>query len=290
MKKIKRNILTIAIIILLTALIIFILASIPNYLRPTEQDDILFTQTTFIIVFVIVDLILIGIPAGIHYLYIKDYSRIKSVWFFALFGGITGAFLGEIIVHRASLLMIVPYTLLMLIYAFFYKRFTWWKVALTTYLGGVLIENAMNRSPIQIPTLLWVAFFTYPYFVIKIWENRERISIIQLMRDFKWAIFFSIILTLLAIYNGSMPLIFLGITFSFVVVILCRIFGKKKKKEVSMISTLKDLKYIILSSIILIVLAIYISKDNISPPLIVFGAVLPFLFRIIKKVIKRIKD
>ena len=74
-----------------------------------------------------------------------------------------------------NFVMIIPYTILMFIYAQLYKRFPWWKVASTSHLAGIVVENVINRSPIQIPTLMWIAFFTYLYFATKIWENRKKI-------------------------------------------------------------------------------------------------------------------
>ncbi|MBU2562675.1 MAG: hypothetical protein KKF68_03375 [Nanoarchaeota archaeon] len=289
MEKIHKNILYIIIISIITLLTIFVLASIPGYLRPLESEDIAFTQPKFIIVFIIVDIILIGIPAGLHYIYIKDYTKIKSVWFFAIFGGVTGAFLGEIATHNANPLIIIPYIILMLIYAFFYKKFTWWKVILTTYLGGVIIENAINRSPIQIPSLIWIAFFTYPYFITKIWENRKNISLISIIKDFKWAIFFSIILGISAGYFfREGPLFFFALTIPFIMSISYKLlFNKKKKQKISMISTIKSLKYVIISSVILICLTVYITKNNASPPLIIFGTILPFIVYLIYKLIKK---
>ena len=103
----------------------------------------------------------------------------------------------------------------MLIYVQFYKKYTWWKVASFSYLGGVLVENAMNRSPIQIPTLMWVAFFIYPYFATKLWEDRKKIKFKNVFKDMKWAFVWSAILGILAWYatqnNVSPPLILLGI-------------------------------------------------------------------------------
>lgn len=155
MKKIglNKNLIYVLGIILITALTILIVSSVPGYLRE-QQEDSVGLQLRFIIVFLIIDIILIGIPAGIHGIYVKDYSKLRNIWFFAVFGGITGALMGE-----KSFVMIIPYTILMLIYAFLYRKFPWWKVVLTSYLAGVLIENVMNRSPIQSPTLLWISFF-----------------------------------------------------------------------------------------------------------------------------------
>ena len=226
MKEVNKNILTISIITILTILTIILLPLIPGYLEEPTPDKMVGFQPVFILVFLLFNLIFIGIPAWFHYVYVKDYSTIKNIWFFALFGGITGAMLGE----GGNVVMIIPYTILMLIYAFFYKKFTWWKVALTTYFAGMVVENVINRSPIQIPTLMWIAFFTYPYFWTKIVENRKKLSFQTIWNDFKW---------------------------------------------------------VFLSSGILSSLAVFVSKDNISPPLIILGAALPFIIIIIYRLIRK---
>ncbi len=226
MKETNKNLLYILLILFLTVFVSYGLTLIPNYLREVQPDDITFDQTSFIFVFLLFNLIFIGIPALIHWLYVKDYSPIRSVWFFVFFGGITGGLLGE----GGSIVMIIPYSIIMFIYVQFYKRFPWWKVALTTYLGGILIENMMNRSPIQIPTLTWIAFLTYPYFVTKIWENRNKISIWKITKNFKWSFLFSIILGITAVYisrnNISPPLIILGITLPFIISVIYKIINE----------------------------------------------------------------
>ncbi|MFH1328598.1 MAG: hypothetical protein ABIH76_07155 [Candidatus Bathyarchaeota archaeon] len=230
MEEKDRNRLTVIIIILITISVIFTVASIPGYLRPITPETITFAQPQFIVVFAIIAAILIGIPAGIHRLYVKDYSRIKNVLFFALFGGVTAAFLGEIAMGR-PIFMVIPYTVLMLIYAFLYKKFTWWKVALTAYLAGVIIENVMNRSPIQIPTTTWVAFFIYPYFVTKIFENRKKISVVSIFRKLRWTFIASVGLAGLAAVitrdNISPPLIVFFFAAPFIVTFLARAFRRK---------------------------------------------------------------
>lgn len=141
MKEANKNLLFIFMIIALTIIIPIALNSIPGYLREPNETHIPM-QNYLMIVFIVAIVFLIGLPAGFHKLYVEDYTPIKSIWFFAIFGGIVGGLLGE----HGQAIMILPYTLLMLIYALFYKKFVWWKVALTTYLGGMLIENAMNHS------------------------------------------------------------------------------------------------------------------------------------------------
>lgn len=220
----SKNILTVLIILIITVLLLLIIPNIPNFSNPEKADKN--NGLGFILIFILADLILIGIPAWIHNHYIKDYGKVKSIWFFIIFGSITSIFLGE----RGNLIMIIPYTILMFIYALLYNHLTWWKVALTSYPAGIIIENVINRAPLHAPTLIWIAFFIYPYFITKIWENRKRISILKII---------------------------------------------------------KDLKYTIASSFLLGLLAAYLSKSNISPPLIIIGIAIPFIIKIINKKIKK---
>ena len=226
MNQIQKNILYILIISIITIAFIIIVPQIPNFSKPSQENNLPFTLK-WTIVFLIVNLILIGIPAWIHKKYTNDYSKIKSIWFFALFGGITGAMLGE----QGNFIMIIPYAILMLIYALFYKKFIWWKIVLTTYFAGMVIENVINRSPLQAPTLIWIAFFTYPYFATKLWENRKKIKFTQIIKDLKYTIISSVILTLIAIYisrkNPSPPLIFFAITIPFLIKIFSSLLRKK---------------------------------------------------------------
>ncbi len=121
----RRFLFTIAAVTILT---LYILPLIPGYLRPVESNDIVGFQIGFILAFILADLIFIGIPAWVHRYYVGDYSKIENVKFFVFFGGVTGAILGEVLptMNPANFIMIVPYTLLMLIYVQFYKRYSWW--------------------------------------------------------------------------------------------------------------------------------------------------------------------
>lgn len=229
MKDIGKNILTIAVIIAATAITIYFLPLIPNFLRQTETKDIIGLQPGLtVLIFLIFNVIAIGIPAWIHRTYVNDYSKVKNIWFFALFGGIIFGLLGE----GGNPIMILPYTILMLVYAYFYKKFIWWKVALTTYLAGIIIENVINRSPIHISTLIWIAFFTAPYFVTKIFENRKEIKLLEILIDLKWTFSASIILSAFAVYisrnNSSPPLILFGLALPFLITILYRIIKKRE--------------------------------------------------------------
>jgi len=284
MKKRLKNILFVSTIVIITFLLIYTLPLIPNFLRDKTEKDILKNS---IIIFIIADLILIGIPAGIHFIYTKDYSKIKNVWFFAIFGGISGAFLGEIIPHGAGIILIIPYIILMFIYGQMYKRFVWWKVASTSYLAGIFLENVLNRAPIQSTTSMWIALFIYPYFATKIWENRKKISLMQIVKELKWPIFFSVFLLGITFYTKSPPLIFLAITFPFLIAIAYKLFTGKKRKNIPMIDTIKNLKLEIIFSTTLTISTIYITRNNISPPLIILGALLPFVISVVYKLIRR---
>ena len=183
-KQRSKNLRFVFIVAFLTAMLPIILSQIPGYLRIPDADDILFSTPHFVIVFAFIVFIMIGIPFILHKKYIKDYTKIKAVWFFIALGTITGVVFGE----GANPVMLIPYAILMSIFAYFYKKYPWWKVVLTTYLAGMMIENLMNRSPLQVPTLLWVAFFIYPYFWTKIWEHRKKLSLRKILTDFRWTL------------------------------------------------------------------------------------------------------
>ncbi len=222
MEKKSKNILTATIIISLTLLLLLLIYLIPGYSKPAQPNNPPFTLK-FVIIFLIVDLVLIGIPAWLHNQYSKDYGKIKNLWFFVLFGAVTGALLGE----AGNFIMIIPYAVLMFIYAIFYKKFIWWKVALTSYFAGIFIENIINRAPLQSSTLIWIPFFIYPYFFAKIWENRKKVSMFFIIKDLKYTFLASIIIGCLSIYlyfstagKISPPLIFLAFIMPFLIKIL----------------------------------------------------------------------
>lgn len=219
---------TVLIIALATVMAIYILPLIPNFLKTADAGQLSYLQPQFILVFLIFDAIMIGIPAWIHKVYVNDHSKIKNVWFFALFGGVIGALLGE----GGNVVMIIPYTILMMVYAHLYKRFAWWKVALTAYLGGIVVENIINRAPIQGSTLVWVAFFIYPYFATKIFENRKTIRLSNILKGLKWVIIASLVTTGLAAYatrnNLSPPLMLWGAALPFLAHFLYKTFRKRR--------------------------------------------------------------
>ena len=216
----QKNGIFILVIILLTILAFSIPILFPDFSKAPNDRFVKFNFQN-VLIFLMADLILIGIPAWLHRVYVKDYKRIKNIWFFVLFGTISGVLLGE----NFNLIMIIPYAILMLIYAFLYKKFVWWKVASTTYLAGLIIENIMNRAPLQASTLIWVPFFIYPYFLTKIFENKKKA--IFMIKDSKYPLVSSIILGGIGIYLGiilpgkfSPPLIFLAFILPFLIKIL----------------------------------------------------------------------
>lgn len=212
-----KNLYYIVAIITITAVVMIILGLIPSYLK-VPGDSYVPWEIGYVLIFLLFNFITIFPAYKIHKKLTPFYSPIKGVVLFTLFGGITGAMLGE----GGNLVMIIPYSILMFIYANLYKRFTWWKVALTGYLAGTLVESGLNRSPIQVTTLMWIAFFTYPYFITKIFDNRKLINWSSLFKKTLILITISIILGASAFFftknNPSPPLILLAVFIPFVVV------------------------------------------------------------------------
>ncbi|MFH1327751.1 MAG: hypothetical protein ABIH76_02715, partial [Candidatus Bathyarchaeota archaeon] len=135
------------------------------------------------------------------------YGKIKNIWFFVIFGAIYGILVGE-----AGALGALPgYIIIILIYALAYRKITWWKVALTAFIAGILIENIVNRAQIQAPTLMWAAILIPPYFYTKIFENRRKISVVSILGKLRWTFVASVVLAILAAVitrnNISPPLI-----------------------------------------------------------------------------------
>ncbi len=230
MNKTQKNIIYIIIIIFLTIAILFILSQMPNFSKQPQEQNLPLTLK-FIWIFLLADIIFISLPTLFHYLYVNDYQKISSLWFFTFSGAIIGILLGE----QMNFIMLMPYLILMFIYALFYKYFIWWKVALSSYLAGIIIENIINRSPLQSPTLIWIGFFTFPFFLTKIWENRNKLSFKKIFRDFWLTIIITLILTGLAIYfssiNPSPPLILLALTIPLLLALIYKVLKKIYKKS-----------------------------------------------------------
>jgi|GEM_PF-6206841 len=202
------------IIALIVSLMLF-LPLIPGFLDEPTEDKLLGWQWNYIFAFILFNVIYIGIPFLIHRVFVKDYTKMKNIIFFMLFGTILAVLFGE----GGNPVMLIPYGFFMAMYAYLYNKFTWWKVAITTYIAGIVAENIMNRSPIQIPTLMWIGLFTMPYFLTKIFENRRSISPVKIFWNLKWTFLASIILGMAAWFvsqnNVSPPLIILGAALPF---------------------------------------------------------------------------
>lgn len=221
MKYPKKDVIYAFIILFITILLLFVLKLNPSY--ATKQQSIAFSFSQLII-FLIADLILIGIPVFLHWKYVKNYGKLKNIWFFVLCGSVLGVLLGE----GANPVMLIPYAILMMIYSYFYKKFIWWKVALTSYLTGIILENVLNRAPLQITTLIWIPFFIYPYFITKIFENKK--SLKTIWKDFKLILLFAVILALIAflvsLNHPSPPLVLFAFVLPFIIKIIKDILKK----------------------------------------------------------------
>src|SRR3989344_6513923 len=123
MKYKAKNLIYVLIILILTLTFLLAIPQIPNYSKSFAEDSLPLNMK-WISVFLIANLLIIGLASGIHNIYSGDYSRIKNIWFFIIFGAVTGILLGE----QGNLIMLFPYTIIMLIYSLLYKKFTWWKV------------------------------------------------------------------------------------------------------------------------------------------------------------------
>ena len=226
MNKQSKSILFVSIILLVTILTLTIIHLIPDFSKQITNENENFNGLKWWLVFLIADLILIGIPLWLHREYVNDYSKIKNISFFSMFGAVTGVIFGE----GGKIAFIPGYFILMLIYALFYKKFIWWKVVITTYLTGILLENIMMRSPIQPTTLIWIALLTYPYFITKIFDNRKKLNKKfwnKIWNELKWTILASLILPIILIFINfiasgvfSPPLLILGIATPFVIKII----------------------------------------------------------------------
>ena len=162
----------------------------------------------------------------------KISTRVKMWLFFLVFGTVTGVLLGE----AGNPIMLIPYGIIMAVYTYGYTKFSWWKVALASYLSGILAENIGNRAPIQIPTLMWVAFTVYPFFITKSLENIRRINFRRVLKDAKWVFIIALliegILLALTWRNLSPPLLILAPAIPFVLYIpisLIKLKGRENK-------------------------------------------------------------
>ena len=90
----------------------------PNFSKQPQEQNLPLTLK-FIWIFLLADIIFISLPTLFHYLYVNDYQKISSLWFFTFSGAIIGILLGE----QMNFIMLMPYLILMFIYALFYKYF-----------------------------------------------------------------------------------------------------------------------------------------------------------------------
>lgn len=158
---------------------ILALSLIPGYLRlAINKPDSLSWEFRYIVVFTLFNLVTIGLPYLFHRKYTPDYSKLKNIWFFIIIGDILGVIFGE----QGNPVMLIPYGIMMFIYSRLYRKHIWWKVALSGYLAGILLESGLNRAPIQVPTLMWFGLLTYPYFLAKIFENRHQIPWARILK------------------------------------------------------------------------------------------------------------
>jgi len=134
--------------------------------------------------FLIIGLIFF-LPIFLHRKFSKDYGRIRKILPFVLIGTIYGVLIGEIIPHGLQMwTTIFPYAVFMLFYGWLYKKFSWWKVALSSYLFGAFIEWSIGPQH-KIPfikgewwtTFVWILILVAPFFLTKIYESSREIKI-----------------------------------------------------------------------------------------------------------------
>ena len=138
---------------------------------------------------------------------------------------------------------------------------------------------------------MWVAFFIYPYFYTKIWENRKEMPISKIVWDMKWPLIVAVIFIGLTILYMGGPLVLLAPAVPLLFVIPYRYFKKRKAferyEQISFGQWLINAAPIVVSSVTLAYLMMYLTQNNTSPPLIILGAILPFIvipiFRSIRK-------
>ncbi|MEE8362944.1 MAG: hypothetical protein V3S18_02615 [Dehalococcoidia bacterium] len=282
-------------ILLATAAVMAVLPAIPGYLKDaSHREDFLPLTAGNIAIFVAFSALLIGVFAGVHRLFSGEYGRLRgkrSLLFFVPLGTMVGVVLGE----GANPVMLLPYGVLMTVYGLLYRRFDPRLVALSGYLAGVLIENAMNRSPLQAPTLMWAAFFIVPYFATRTWEDRRRIEARRLIRTVGPLAAASPLLAVLAWWasvatsdagGGSPPLVFLAALLPFVLGIpyllasRAGLFGRADAVRLPVPG--RAVVPLIALGATLAALAWLATSEGgrTSPPLIVVGALLPFLIAV----------
>lgn len=291
-----------AVIVAATIAALVLLPLIPGYLKdPSYRDDFLPITPGNVAIFSVFSSAWIGIFAGIHRLISGEYGRLrrrKSLWFFIPFATVFGVVLGE----AANPVMLIPYGAFMTIYGFLYRRFDWRVVALSSYLGGMLIENAMNRSEMQAPTLMWVSFFIVPYFATRAWEDRHKVGIRRLAKAVLPLAILSLALAFSAWQaskatsdtgDGSPPLVVMAAALPFVLVLPYLLAARAgwfgRGSGIPSPVPVWSLLPLFVGSGLLGWLAWYSSSESgrTSPPLIFLGLLLPFLVAIPLTLVKR---
>ncbi len=291
----------VAVVVAATIAALILLPLIPGYLedasyRASYRDDFLPITPGNVAIFGVFSAVMIGLFAGVHRLISGEYGRIqrrRSLWFFIPFATVFGVVLGE----AANPVMLIPYGAFMTAYGFLYRRFDWRVVAISSYLGGMLIENAMNRSPMQAPTLMWVAFFVVPYFATRAWEDRHRVGYQQLLRAVIPLVAASVALAFAAWQGskatsdtgeGSPPLVVTAAALPFILVVPYLLAARAgwfgRAHGVPWPVPVWTMAPLFAGSGGLAWLAWLMTSETgsgrTSPPLIVLGALLPFLIAI----------
>ena len=300
----KRIVVPLAVVVTATIAAIVLLPLIPDYLEdPSLRDNFLPITPGYVAIFGVFSAVMIGLFAGIHRLISGEYGRIqrrRSLWFFIPFATVFGVVLGE----AANPVMLIPYGAFMTAYGFLYRRFDWRVVAISAYLGGMLIENAMNRSPLQAPTLMWVAFFIVPYFATRAWEDRHRVGYRKLARAVVPLVAASVALAFAAWQGGkaasdtgegSPPLVVFAAALPFILVVPYLLAARAgwfgRAHGVPWPVPVWTMPPLFAVSAALAWLAWLMTSETgegrTSPPLIVVGAMLPFLIAIPVTLLKR---
>lgn len=293
----KPIVVPLAVVAAATIAALVLLPLIPGYLKdPSLRDNFLPITPANVAIFGVFSAVMIALFAGVHRLISGEYGRIqrrRSLWFFIPFATVFGVVLGE----AANPVMLIPYGAFMTAYGFLYRRFDWRVVAISAYLGGMLIENAMNRSPMQAPTLMWVAFFIVPYFATRAWEDRHRVGYRQLIRAIAPLVVASVVMAFAAWQGGkatsdtgegSPPLVVAGALLPFILVVPYLLATRSgwfgRAHGVPWPVPVWAMAPLFAGSGGLAWLAWLVTSETgagrTSPPLIVLGALLPFLVAI----------
>lgn len=300
MRPARESVATRLVVVAAATVALFVLLPLmPGYLKdPSHRDDFLPITPTNVAIFGVFSASMIGVFFGIHRLVSGEYGRIRSLRFFIPFATVFGVVLGE----AANPVMLIPYGAFMTAYGFLYRRYDWRVVAASSYLGGMLVENAMNRSEMQAPTLMWVAFFIVPYLATRAWEDRHRVGYRKLLRAVLPLAVASATLAFAAWQGskatsdtgeGSPPLVVLASALPFILVVPYLLaaragwFGRAHGVPWPVPTwTMAPLSTVSAALAWLAWLATS-QSGRTSPPLILLGALLPFLVAIPLTLLRR---